>query len=571
MKPRVFAFILVFAATIFSAFAQSSGQSSPQGAQADSSANQSPSPKAGPDAPAEPEILLPAMILDIEDVSVQSVSSALPAPAELAVPNTTVPLPDQGDLHIPESAFDIATPNQGTGATAQRPEGATLFSTGVLGAGSSDHILGSVSLFKLGESPKFRLGFSHEGMDGYAGEKAGTGFFSASNNINGWLSLGKDAGASMQTQAVFNESETGLQKISSYYSAKVQTLDGSVDFSLHPDDLVTLGGTVDGDLATRLFSAAGGGTSAARSEYRVSPSLTASLNLPSVNADLATSYDLRMTDALPTLNTLAAGLSIDATLPATLVLKLDGGINWPVGDLPSFPFGIDFSGTLFQALTVDLSGGYELIPQRLSLFWPDFPVLSTADVNGSPLVDASEWFGKLDLSWNTPDQALSGEGAVKVAYREGVMNILGYTGVGSTGLYDYRLDSMLTLMPSLRLRWDPLSTVSLTLGWTGNLMNKTNQEAWNTFSFELGANSPANRFGGSLRAVMNMYDTPSLPELDATAHLDVSDGVQFQLDAQDLLAPIISDKRPVIGTAPSAAFPFLQPGLRVTLSTHISL
>ncbi|TFH04114.1 MAG: hypothetical protein E4H09_04110, partial [Spirochaetales bacterium] len=139
---------------------------------------------AGPSEPTDTDIMIPDLLLKVEELTVDDVQAVLPPEGALALGQISIPLPAAGDLTVDESAFTVPLPGAavaGPGSTS------SFFSSGRLGAGSVNHIVGDLSLYKLGESPRFRVEFAHEGLDGYQFQDAGTGFFSSTNTVSGWI------------------------------------------------------------------------------------------------------------------------------------------------------------------------------------------------------------------------------------------------------------------------------------------------------------------------------------------------------------------------------------------------
>ena len=61
--------------------------------------------------PEEPGIVLPPMLLEVEDLRVEDIHAALPADEEQLTPEITVPLPAADELYLPEEVFDVPFPD----------------------------------------------------------------------------------------------------------------------------------------------------------------------------------------------------------------------------------------------------------------------------------------------------------------------------------------------------------------------------------------------------------------------------------------------------------------------------
>jgi hypothetical protein len=133
-------------------------------------------------APGEPDIVLPEVILRIEDFSVESLSGAAPGEEDTLPPARELPLP-AGKRRCWPSPRRLR-PNR----RAARPARA-LTATAELGAGTSNHLFSQVALNSLGEEPRFSLRFLHETLDGLAGRAPGSGFDYRQEELEGALKL----------------------------------------------------------------------------------------------------------------------------------------------------------------------------------------------------------------------------------------------------------------------------------------------------------------------------------------------------------------------------------------------
>ncbi len=111
--------------------------------------------------PGEPQIVLPQVILKVEDLSVETVEAQLPPEEDLLPPVRPVPLLTEGELAVGEPVIPAAPVE--TEGPAPSPNQRLLSSDIQLGAGTLSLISGSVSLKTLGPDPRFTLQFHHHG------------------------------------------------------------------------------------------------------------------------------------------------------------------------------------------------------------------------------------------------------------------------------------------------------------------------------------------------------------------------------------------------------------------------
>ena len=102
-----------------------------------------------------------------------------------------------------------------------------------LGAGSSYGVLADISLKTLGKDPRFSLSFNHETLDGFSGQRPGSGFNLRNDDLNGDLKF-RIGSVDTEIGGSFSENESGLQRLSPFDSALGRTLDGTVGFSAVP-------------------------------------------------------------------------------------------------------------------------------------------------------------------------------------------------------------------------------------------------------------------------------------------------------------------------------------------------
>ena len=244
---------------------------------------------AGPTEPTETDILIPELLLEVEELTVEQVDALLPAEGDLALGEISLPEPRAEDLTIDDSAFEVRPPLQTSsgGSTAS-----SVFTSGRLGAGSVNHVLGELSLFKLGDSPRFRLEFAHEGLDGYQFHEAGTGYFSNTNTVTGWIQR-EDERSTLDVTGGFEERVEGMQGQSTYYSVGTRGTGAVVEFDWTPDPLVVVSGDLDATVTSRILSASGTGPVPREREYTITPRAGVTASISALDLQLETSYMLR--------------------------------------------------------------------------------------------------------------------------------------------------------------------------------------------------------------------------------------------------------------------------------------
>ena len=186
---------------------------------------------AGDTAPEEPDIVLPEVILRIEDFSVEDVEAVLPEDEELLPRERQVPLPEAGELDVGEPASPLEI-----GEAREVPEGgpaSILSAQAVLGAGSMNHVYSMISLNRVGREPRFRLRFLNETLDGIAGAETGSGFDFRQYSLDGEMRF-PIGDWTFRGDGVLKEEERGLQRLSpaDYASRIAHSAGGSVGLEM---------------------------------------------------------------------------------------------------------------------------------------------------------------------------------------------------------------------------------------------------------------------------------------------------------------------------------------------------
>src|SRR6056297_25362 len=158
-------------------------------------------------APEEPEVELPTVVLEYTAIKQESIETELPEGDVIELPTIEELLPEAGALEVASPDIMAVNPQQ-PAETSPRP--AAFFSEGVIGGGSDNHLIGDIALYKRGELPLYQFRFSHEGIDGYGANAAGTGYFDRREELSGKVEFGNERHQGTVDGEYF-EVETGMQ------------------------------------------------------------------------------------------------------------------------------------------------------------------------------------------------------------------------------------------------------------------------------------------------------------------------------------------------------------------------
>jgi len=156
--------------------------------------------------PEEPALVLPRMVLMIDDLTSQPFPAILPRSSELQFVASALQLSEPPVPPLPESLLHPVSSEE----RAKKVSDSSLVTHGVFGAGSMNSLLGSLSLFRTGERDTLRLRFSHEGSDGWDFHAPGTGYSGREENLDG-RALFRGTSGETVAEGSFTERELGLQ------------------------------------------------------------------------------------------------------------------------------------------------------------------------------------------------------------------------------------------------------------------------------------------------------------------------------------------------------------------------
>jgi len=549
--PQV-ALVLVLAAAIPAA-AQSSKGTSAGGAGAASQA-----PVTNPAiAPGEPQLVMPQVILNLEDLSVESVQAQLPPEEELLPPVRPVPVLTEGDLAVGEPVIPAA-PVEGEGAQPS-PNQRLLSAEIQLGAGTLNLISGSVSLKTLGPDPRFSLAFNHETLDGFAGHAPGSGYNSRTDGLDGGLKFGI-GGVNADLSGTFKEDENGLQGQSTYASALSRTIGGSASFS-GAIDWLTLTATAAGGLDTLTMQ---GPAPLPSSEIRIAPALSAQAKFGVVKIGLDAAYGYRtdwyLDGSQDYLHRLRLGPTISVDLPANFVVQ--GSVAWFVNSagLSTLPFTVSVTGTPLDFLTLSLEGGLNVVP------YDAHDILAVSDfAQPAALSDDHGWYGAASAQL-TLTRDLSA--TVKASFLQSAQMPVGSAAPDpTTGLYTVTQGPGTELLLNGGLRWGITQYISLSGGWGHEFLAQPLFTPVDQLTAGILGLDPNGRFGASFTVAAGPTATGTIqqPLLNASAFWKIIEPLKLQLDADDLLGPLVGSRQNLAAPA------YVTPGFRLALSLGMSL
>lgn len=561
LQARLFVLVAlaVLAALPLAAQAKGTGGAGSSGATTSGAASQAPITNPAV-MPGEPQIIMPQVILNLEDLSVETVQAQLPPEEDLLPPVRPVPVLTEGELAVGEPVIPAA-PVEGEGPSPS-PNQRLLAAEIQLGAGTLSMISGSVSLKTLGPDPRFSLAFQHQTLDGFAGHSPGSGFNTRTDGLDGGLKFGI-GGVATDLSGTFTEDENGLQGVANtgaYTSALSRTISGSASFS-GSIDWLTLTATGAGGLDTLTMQ---GPAPQSSSEVHIAPSLGAQAKFGIVKIGLDADYGYRsdwyLGGGQDYLHRLRVGPSLSVDLPANFVIA--GSVAWfaNTSGLSRFPFSLSVTGTPVDFLTLSLEGGYKVVTYDAHDI-----LAASAFAQPTPLSDDRGWYGASSVQLSlTRDLSAS----VKATFYQSEQMPFGSVTPGAaTGLFAVTQGPGRELLLNSGLRWGITSYISLSGGWNHEFLDRPLFTPIDQLTGGILGLDPAGRFGGGVTVAFGPAADGTLqqPLLHLSAFWKIIQQLKLQLDADDLLAPLVGSRWILASNA------YVTPGFRLSLSLGMSL
>jgi hypothetical protein len=519
--------------------------------------------ESGPAEPDETEIVIPDLVLVVPELGVEEVTAVLPGESELALGQISLPLPGADELTVSDITFTAPLP-----AVSARTDGPAVFSTGRLGAGTSNRVIGELSIYKLGADPRFRLGFTHEGIDGFQDNPAGSGYYAFTNTIDAWLSMGNER-LMLEAEGNFAEREAGLQGSPDFNAVSTRTTAATAELVYLPDPLIELSGVIDAGFATRRQTVTGAATVPTDQELLLEPAVSARFSIRSVELFLNSSYYLRtLAGSGASQQDLDFIAGIEVNLPWAMVIEGHAGVFWDFPGALRYPLGLSLESLIGDAFELRAAGGFRVDRTNLASLWEDEPVLATVDSVSGVLSNNEVLYASADARW-TGASGLALQGSVAFTSESGTVDLQAFDETEDE--FPFVQSAFMTLKPTLAAAWQPSPVWQFEVGWNGHFLDRPTVQPLNVLDAAVRFSEGTGRFGADLETFIELHPEPEVPVVNLSGSFAASEGVEFVLELSDILAPLMVDGRPVYGPTYSAAYPFIEPGFVATIFTRITL
>jgi hypothetical protein len=345
--------------------------------------------------PSEPGIVLPSVLLEIEDLSIENITAGLPEDKELLPPEIEFPLPEIEELAIDDPRLDLTVPTSGSPAFQIR-EGKYLTTEAVLGIGTANQFFSRISLYYLGKKPEGKIQYQHETIDGFSSKPPGSGYSNREDMLEGYLSF--DAGkARIRTEGAFYEIERGLQGKGNFYSKVNRFIeaDGTAEYPI--SDIFVLKGSLNSSLAVQLMTGGSPSSSDEVTELYLSPVLAGEFRFNKWVLGVEPRFSYRKVFESENLSLIRGGVRGYFGVDISDSVTLNGSVGWlwveNIGHL--VPFNLSVSMMPGDFLTLTASGGYRVEEFNLIDIFRDYPLIfRDYPLTGVPLSlnDNKGWF-----------------------------------------------------------------------------------------------------------------------------------------------------------------------------------
>ncbi len=517
--------------------------------------------------PEEPDIVLPSVILEIEDLSVESVISGLPEEDDLIPPEPGIPLPEAEELEVREPQLDITLPQSGMQG-AQLREGQYLTAEAVLGTGTLNEFFGRISLYFLGERPEGKIVYQHETLDGFSSKAPGSGYNLREDRLESVLgfNLGR---VEMGLQGAFFDLERGLQGNGNFYSKINRIIDTGFVTEFQAKDWLLLQGSVEASAANQLLTAGASGSEEVV-EYSIVPSLGIEFQFDRGVFGITPGFNYRYVQDSTDLTVGRSRVKGYFGIDLSDVYRLDGSVAWfwseePIPWLSSkesnhlFPFDLTLQALISDFLTLRLGGGYKVIEYNSEDIFKEYPLGGTPSI----LKDNSGWFFDIRTNW-IPLQGWIVDAGLQFMDNKSIPNF-SETLDPTTGLFPFFQEDMQRLTTDVGVRWIISDSFSARAGFEAEILDKPEFYPANRITLNFDMVEKRGKYGGgaSVDFTAGVNDSAQLPLFDINGFYRINDYIRFVAEAEDLLYPLLDEPR-------YSWEPYVDPGLNFKAKVHIN-
>jgi len=510
--------------------------------------------------PEEPEIILPRVILEIEDLSVESITAGIPED-ELVPRDLEVPLPEPEDLAIDEPSIMLSPPKAET-PVLTREEGKYLNFEGVIGVGSRNYFTSGFSLYQFEREPEGKLVFGHEIYDGLSGFEEGTGYNLRRDDLEGLFRFHAGKKLGVELSGVFSDHERGLQGTGEYYSKISRYGNGFGGLRYPFGNHFSLGLDLGFDATSQLLTASGSTAPdpSKTNEYFAYTALDGRYDLKQgyVGLKPGVSYRDGADGAYQLTRTRVKGyFGVDLGE----VTRLEGDVSWfwseTAGHL--FPFPLTLSTYPTDLFSLNLSAGYRLLEYNLNYLFEYYPYADTPAV----LYDDHGWFADLSSHIHIARAWILNVG-LSFMDASGMLNPSKINDP-VTGLFPVSQTGALRLSSELGIRWNWSMNFSAYASWIYDMLDRPQFFPQHSLNLELNWLGRSAKYGVDFTSVqeIGVNDFIQAPIWNLSAYYRIREFIRIAGEANDILYPALNKPR-------YDWYPYVDVGLQFAFKVYIN-
>ena len=498
------------------------------------------------EAPSTVELIIPSIVVEFEDQLEQVIQLKVPDYDTILLPDFGISLPDPGEMTI--DGIDIDLPLPGF-VEYDLTEKSSFFSEGVLGIGDKNHLIGNISLFRLGQGLRFSLFFAHDGLDGFGGNAAGMGYFSRKEAFKGDFQNG-DESFMISGSGSFMENEDGLQGQIPSYTSVVHRL-SSINLGVSGNNNLSWNGEVALNSAGKTLS---GEIPESNEELLLSVHSGLSWQKQWFSVSIKGDYIYDTLSGSADRNLLNSDLEFGFSLKS-LDLAIVGGLFFLPDASLLYPFSVSLDGAIQSSLQYQSSAGYFVNNYLNYDTWIDYPFFDLSE----GIDKGWFWDGKIVLS-----PFLYSELGLQWVYHsmDSLMSLDPEVFNPDSGLFGVSSiqGTYLNVSPFLKLSIPP--DWKLIFGWDGQILTDKNiLKPVHSVSTEI--NYTRDNYGFYIIGNYSLDPFIEIPTFSFGVNYTITNGVVLSFEGEDVLGFFAEDRIP-FGS-------YIEEGGKFSLLTKISL
>ena len=510
--------------------------------------------------PEEPEIELPSVILEFEDLSVENVQTQLPEQLEIEVPEIQFTLPSIEEMPVNEPKLEYKLPVPGIGPEGEFPE-RNISVEGTLGVGTQNNFYNSIQIYHVKKWPEIRVGFEHGTMDGLGFNPPGKGY-SNRNDILDARVIFPVKGMRVSTDNGFKESEMGLQEKGSYFSRIVRSFSTDDEIEIkNPEKSTFFIGGFSASSYTFLLT---GGTTVETpekiGEIVIDGRMSLGYEFAKGMVAVEPFYRFRDSNEYPSLTENVFDFSIKTGVELNNRYTFDGrvGFHWNENTGNSFPFEIGLTGYFSEFFNTTLKGGFRSEPQTLNELMWKYPLIFPP----SSLEENRGFFIQNQFSW-VPYPLLTLNGVIELVDNSAILDLTG-TRDQNTGLFTTTQNEIMGLSISLQSKWQFLRNYTLRGGLKTNLISHPSYVPDFELTAEVIGKEEKGKYGGSLSIGFEsgINDFVQAPEVEISGFYRFTRFFTLSVEVGDLLYFFLDGPR-------YSWYPFVDRGFYVNVKSNL--